>query len=308
MRNLLAPILSIYSMLMTCFICHGQFASQQSMIAFQPLHINPAFVGSFDALQVQMQHRKMWIGIAGAPTQSNLSLGVPIVNKQLYGSLSIHTDRIGLLRTNTIMAGGAYKIKLQKNSTLRFGLSFGMDQIVYQGNQAIVSNKEDISLNDAVTRSGTFQLGTGVNFQLNNLYAGLAVPRLLTPAYAGGGRYRTTHDFANYNYHLTLGNRWHINNSWKLNTGIYSKKIAKLEQQTEIYALAESTIFSTGLSYRHKDAVLFLLQWKVNEQLSVHYAYDHPSSSLRTTTQGSHEWLIGYVFSYNNKTASPKTF
>jgi hypothetical protein len=90
-------------------------------------------------------------------------------------------------------------------------------------------------------------------------------------------------------------------------TGLLSKKIINLTHQTEVFTTIENKAINVGLGYRYKDAILFLMKWKINEQLFINYVYDHPSNALRLQTQASHEWMLGYIFSYNNRTPSPLT-
>lgn len=307
MRRILHTGILVSLMLSSAVAAHAQFAVQQSLAAFQPWQINPAFIGNHNALSAQLQYRKMWLGIDGAPTTGQLNVALPIMTNKIFGSLSIGSDRIGLMQTNTIMTGASYKLKVRAGHELRFGLQVGLGQIAYRGNQVVLNDINDPEANVQNTSSLTFQLGTGMFYKTKNWYVGFAVPRMLTPTYAGGGEWQTRHDVRSYNYHIQLGKKWKIHPSWQLHTGIYTKKISALEHQTEIFAMAENSALSAGLGYRHKDAWLFLMQWKVNDQLGIHYAYDYPAGQLRTSRQASHEWMLSYVFSYNNRATSPRT-
>lgn len=285
----------------------AQFAAQQSLIAFRPWQINPAFIGNRNALDAQLQYRKMWLGIDGAPTTAQLQTAFPIVNNSIYGALSISSDRIGLLRTNSFMAGGTYKLQVRQGHHLRFGLQAGIAQLAFAGNDVILAEANDPNANTQNTSSITFQMGTGLFYSAPLWYAGISVPRMMTPTYAGGGKWKSSHSMSDYNYHILFGKKWKINESWKIHTGVYTKKISSLEHQTEGFVLADTEALSAGLGYRHKDAVMFLMQWKVNDQLGIHYSYDYPSSKLRTSRQASHEWMLSYVLSYNNRVTSPRT-
>ncbi len=307
MRRILYISLLVSLLLGSVCRLEAQFAAQQSLIAFCPWQINPAFIGNHNALDAQLQYRKMWMGIDGAPTTGQLQVALPVVNNSIFGSLAISSDRIGLMRNNTIMVGSTYKLKVRKGHDLRFGLQVGVAQIAYAGNDVVLSDINDPEAQLQNTSSITLQMGTGIFYQAPQWYAGVSVPRMLTPEYDGGGQWKTSHSISAYNYHILLGKKWKLHPDWQLHTGIYSKKISALEHQTEGFALAETHALSAGLGYRHKDAWMFLMQWKVNDQLAIHYGYDYPANQLRSARQASHEWMLSYVFSYNNRATSPRT-
>jgi type IX secretion system PorP/SprF family membrane protein len=63
---------------------------------------------------------------------------------------------------------------------------------------------------------------------------------------------------------------------------------------------------SFGASYRHKDAVVGILQLKINDQLSVGYSYDYTLSNLSTYSSGTHELLLRYDFYFKVNSKSPR--
>jgi len=300
-------LLPIFAFLALAMSCSAQFTVQQSMAAFQPLSLNPALAGEYNALQTQLQHRTMWTGIDGAPVTSSVSAAAPMVPNKLYGSMHLSADKIGLMSYHTILLGGAYKVKIARGHDLRFGLQFGTDMTTYRANEVLVSDASDPELTFQASRSTTFQMSSGLYYKAPQWYLGISVPAMFTPRYKSGGEWTSSHDIGSYNYHVQAAKKWKIHPEWTLHSGLYVKKIKALEHQTECYMLMDSRMIGAGLGYRYKDAVQLLLKWKVNEQLSIHYAYDHPANTLRSASQGTHEWLLGYVFIYNNRAHSPRT-
>jgi type IX secretion system PorP/SprF family membrane protein len=285
----------------------AQFTMQQSMAAFQPLSLNPALAGTYNALQAQLQHRSMWTGIDGAPVTSTLSASAAMVPNKLYGSLHVSVDKIGLMSYHNLLIGGTYKIKIARGHDLRFGIQVGTDMTTYRADEVVVSDISDPDLTFQATRSATFQMSSGIYYKAPMWHLGISVPAMFSPRYQSGGEWRSSHDINAYNYHLQAAKKWNVHPEWILHSGIYIKKIKALEHQTEGYLLMDNKMIGAGLGYRYKDALQLLLQWKVNEQLSIQYAYDHPTNAIRSASQGTHEWLLGYVFIYNNRAHSPRT-
>jgi hypothetical protein len=64
-----------------------------------------------------------------------------------------------------------------------------------------------------------------------------------------------------------------------------------------------------GMSYRSASAVSALLGAQVNKQFFVCYSYDYSTSKIQNYSQGSHEIVLNYLFSFSGKkVVTPRYF
>jgi type IX secretion system PorP/SprF family membrane protein len=63
-----------------------------------------------------------------------------------------------------------------------------------------------------------------------------------------------------------------------------------------------------GASYRNNRSVSALLQFAVNRQFKVAYSYDFDLGTLGTYSNGSHEVMLRYEFSYRVDVINPLIF
>jgi type IX secretion system PorP/SprF family membrane protein len=285
----------------------SQYRIQQSMTAFRTLSTNMGWAGDSDALQFQLQHRIMWTGLDGAPETSQLFISAPIRNKKTYLTGSILKDEIGLTRTSTYLLGGVYKVLLTKNKSLRFSLSAGLQQSVYDGNGAIISQQNDPEILLQRTAARRIQMAASALYTSPSFYLGLQLPHLVSDINTTDDSPIFAKHLSGYNYQITTGYRWSLRDQWKLHAGLSTYKIPRLSHQTTGFLMMEGSALKAGLGYRYQDALQLLLHWGINDQFTLTYAYDHPTSAHRPGKQGSHEWMLTYLFSYNNKVPSPRT-
>jgi hypothetical protein len=66
-------------------------------------------------------------------------------------------------------------------------------------------------------------------------------------------------------------------------------------------------VLITGISYRKKESIDFLLRAQVTPQLQLGYGYDHVIGDVASLSQASHELMINYLFRYTkSNAASPR--
>jgi type IX secretion system PorP/SprF family membrane protein len=63
-----------------------------------------------------------------------------------------------------------------------------------------------------------------------------------------------------------------------------------------------------GIGYRNRDMLVGMLQCQLTYQLRMAYSYDFDLGSIRKYTNGSHEIVLNYVFSYARKVMGPRQF
>jgi hypothetical protein len=83
---------------------------------------------------------------------------------------------------------------------------------------------------------------------------------------------------------------------------------APLEADLTLNALFKE-VFWFGVSYRTGDAVALLTQYQITKQLRFGYSYDYTLTKLNNYNSGTHEFTIGYDFSFEkDKVVTPRYF
>ena len=68
-------------------------------------------------------------------------------------------------------------------------------------------------------------------------------------------------------------------------------------------------MFWIGVSYRTADAVALLTQFQLTKQLRFGYSYDYSLTKLTDYSSGTHEFTIGYDFTFDKaKMVTPRYF
>ena len=78
MKKFLITYLSLSYVLL-----HAQQDPQYSQYMFNQVILNPAYIGSKEALNATLMYRKQWVEISGAPQTINLSVSGPLKQKRL---------------------------------------------------------------------------------------------------------------------------------------------------------------------------------------------------------------------------------
>ncbi|MEZ4738823.1 MAG: PorP/SprF family type IX secretion system membrane protein [Flavobacteriales bacterium] len=155
------------------------------------------------------------------------------------------------------------------------------------------------------------QFGFGVMYYSDRYYIGISTPKLLRTEFF------ETDSLA---FVSSPGQRPHyfLSGGYVFDLGTYTKFkptfLVKAVQGAPLsFDLSANFLFYEkfwlGAMYRHEDAVGAMLQYHINNDLTVGYAYDYPLSTLRNYSGGSHEIMLGFAFGNKTKgVRSPRYF
>ncbi|MEN7546375.1 type IX secretion system membrane protein PorP/SprF [Rapidithrix thailandica] len=291
---------------------------------FNGLTINPAYAGSRKALSIAATHRTQWAGFEGAPTTQVLSAHGRLERQKLGLGLMFLKDKIGL--TNQYGAYGtlAYYVDFKdksrkrvnksyrryrlfhrlKESKLSFGLQFGYSHVRTNWSQAILEEENDPLFTDIPNYEFVPNVGVGMYYYNDVFFAGLSAPNLLNTNGSPFGDERT---FGNFLF--STGFLLNLNEyiQWQPST-----LLRYIENSPVQFDINSNFIFYekllAGLSYRHQDALIPIVQLYVSDQFRVGYTYEVGISDLKKYHHGSHEILLMYEFRFKSKVMHPKYF
>jgi type IX secretion system PorP/SprF family membrane protein len=298
--------------LLICFSFQNkaQQSPQYSMYMFNPLAYNPAYASSKDALSLNLLSRFQWVNLDGAPNTQNLSLIIPIKDKNFGVGFSVLNDKIGSSNYSSFNGDFAYKIKLNKKKDfLSFGLKagFGMYNANFLDRQ--VNDETDLLYTTSIQNKIVPNVGFGMYYFGEKHYLGISSPQLIANKL---NSISTSNLFSEERQHIYLTGGY----VFKLNSIAYFKPsaVVKYTQNAPLsfdinanFLLYEKIWF--GAMYRFHESIGINFVYYINDHLKTGYAFDYGITKLQKGTVGSHELVLGFdMKSKNNKLISPRFF
>jgi type IX secretion system PorP/SprF family membrane protein len=293
------------------------FSQQSPMFThymYNSLSINPAYAGSRDALTVTALHRSQWVSFKGAPMTQTLTLHSPIARKNIGLGLALTNDRIGIVNNTSAFFSFAYKLQLNPNSKLSFGVSGGINVLQANLSSLSLDNQNDPAFQSNLKNKSLGNFGFGMYYSRARFYTGISVPNLVQNKYDGNSLSNGTAitGIERRHYFLIVGGLVKMSDyvSFKPTSLIKITEAAPIQLDlTTTFIFHEH--FNLGGMYRTGDAVGLLAGMNVKAQLYLGYSYDW-SFRNRTFTynNGSHEVVLRYDFIHTSKRQihSPRYF
>jgi type IX secretion system PorP/SprF family membrane protein len=294
--------------LFSCTVGVAQQLPQFTQYMYNTISVNPAYAGSREALSIIGLHRSQWVGFDGGPITQTLSIHTPLRNDRVGLGLSFIEDDLGPENFTYVYGDFSYSIPTGIDGKLAFGLKAGFTQYSLDANFRETEGF-DPQINGIEDR-WTPNLGLGLYWSTNRIYAGLSVPRILNTDKNTNEGFEALDRLS---YYFTLGGVIDLNKSIKF-------KPAGLIKATNgaplSYDLTANFLFNEkfwlGASYRinkHTAAIGGLADFQISRQLRIGYAYEKPISDIASYTTGTHEILLIYEFKFlSSKLKSPRYF
>lgn len=291
-------------------------AQQQALFTHymnNTLAVNPAYAGSRDALSITALSRFQWLGFNGAPNTQTLTLHTPLKNPNIGLGFSFLNEKIGPVTNNAIYVDLAYRIKLNLNWKLSFGIKGGIDNFNIGLNKLIIHDPNDVSFQTGIRNRVLPNIGSGLYLNHKNFYFGISAPRFLESSFYKSSNANSTNVAQQKrHFYLITGGLVSLTPRIKWKPVAQFKAVFNAPFQIDITnSLIINDIVSFGLMYRTGDAVGALIDVNLNEQFTVGYSLDY-SFVNRTSTynSGSHELMLRYdfIFEKDRRIKSPRYF
>ncbi|MBL0740053.1 PorP/SprF family type IX secretion system membrane protein [Chryseolinea lacunae] len=292
---------------------HEGFAQQHPLYTqymFNGLVINPAYTGSHESITLTAALRRQWTGIKGAPQTQIFSMHSPIkFSRSAAGVVATH-DMVGVTHQYMMYGTYAYRIPVSENARLSVGGQVGMTYYTAKLNDLeVVTQNGQVDPAFAATSSRVLpNLGIGVYYYSKRTYVGLSLPTLIDNKW--NNQDPLVKATQQRHYFLTAGRVFDLSPSLKFKPNVLLKWVENGPFQYDLNAnLLVQDVVWVGVSYRMQDSIDGLLQWNVNDQLSMGYSYGYPTSSLAALQSGTHEVVVTYrVKRTKNMVLSPRYF
>lgn len=282
----------------------AQQDAQYTQYMYNMSVINPAYTTSnVGVLNIGALHRTQWVGVDGAPKSSNIFAHTPINDKMEIGFSLVH-DNIGdAVKENNLTFDFAYKLNLEQNGTLSFGLKTGVSFFDVNFTDFKLESGEvftDPDFAENINES-YFNLGAGIYYNTDNYYVGISIPNFLNGTYLerDSGKYQGTEVSHIY---FTGGYVFELNEMFKIKPAFMGKTAEGVPFMLDLTTnVLYNDKLELGVGYRIDESFSGLINFRVKPELRIGYAYDHTLSNLGPFSSGSHEVFILYDLDIFNK-------
>ncbi|QZT37973.1 PorP/SprF family type IX secretion system membrane protein [Halosquirtibacter xylanolyticus] len=262
---------------------------------------NPSAIGSYNDIRIAGLVRQQWVGVDGAPRVYSVNAAIPFEKMGLGFTLT--QSEIGVHKETRVFASYSYRLKLQKNHYLSFGISGGgvLQNVDYSSVITRESNDDLFSADISSTFTPDFQLG--IYYLMPRFYFSIFIPSMLTSEVRMvGGEEDVTTNFDAQQVHLYFqgGYEYPLSDDFHLNLSTLIRYVSSLPLEYDLNAmLGWKGRLGVGFSYRSRKEFFALFNVGLTEHLKLCYAYQN--SSIVHDHFSSHEVMLIYAFKRNNK-------
>ncbi|MNJ97473.1 hypothetical protein D3C87_152230 [compost metagenome] len=291
-----------FILIMLGVLAGGQTIAQQdpmlSQYMFNGLFLNPAYSGSHKYWSSTMTYRKQWVGMSGTPETAILAVDGPIGGRNMGLGVSFMYDKIGVSTHNKLSANYAYQIRTSATSKLAMGVSVSLSQFNGRLQDLLIWDQEDQVFSENINGKYVPSFGVGVYHFGERHYIGISIPTLF--AYQNDYNFNfdlSKASFLRRHYLLTGGYVFTCSPAVKIKPSVLLKYVAHAPLEADInFSVYYKDMISAGVSYRTRDAVVFLVEYQINSFFRIGYAYDITTTAVRKYSNGSHEIMLGIDF------------
>jgi type IX secretion system PorP/SprF family membrane protein len=304
----------IFLVFLIPLINKGQYDHLFSQFMFNEVFINPGYAGSKEALSVTGLHRQQWMNFPGRPVTTTFSMHGPFFGNKMGLGINFLNEKIGKLNRNLAYLTYAYRIKTDKKGTLGLGLNIGIHNQINKLSELKSNDAGDIQITQNTPSLISPNTGFGLFYNTEKFYTGVSVPRIIDDSYMfddnSNIQQKISFNFEKLHYYYVLGYVFTLNPDLYLKPQGMVKFVqnAPLQYDVNVSMLIKKLIWF-GLSYRSNAAAVGMLGVQATPQLFFGYSYDYGLNEIQRYSQGSHEIVLNYLFSYKQKKViSPRFF
>lgn len=292
---------------------------QYSQYMFNQVVMNPAYIGSKEALSATVDMRKQWIAMEGSPRTGTISLHGPLPMKSIGLGGHLVNEAIGPVKWSAAYFDFAYRFRIGKGK-LALGLAAGMVNYNMSLSQSDYKDPGEVFPGQNLGPKTAADIGAGFYYFTNSFYIGGSVTHINNPnLYKGSYTFTNAStsmkdtSFINFSLRphsfLYIGKGFLINENLVINPAILFKndhpaRVGTVDVNCNFLIRKKLWL---GVSYRSRYGLVGLFQYAVTDQLRIGYSYDQGFNRIGVAGGGSHEIMIGYNFNiFKSKMLSPR--
>ena len=285
----------------------GQRELNMSQYMYNRYSINPAFGGSHEALSMYGSYRKKWLGFEGSPAGAFFTVSSPLKKESVALGAQFFNDKFGVSQNTGFNVSYSYRVKLNSEAKLAFGISGGMINYKSDWTDVILSSdKYDPNFANMEQTTAPWA-GFGIAIYSAKYFAGLSVPSTLYH-----DRYQTgesTLDFERIDYLFTGGYLFKLSE----NISLQPSGLVRINPKDQTFVDVSATSFLMnsfilGASYRTTNQVIGIVGYQISPQFRFTYSLDYDLDPIGSYNNGTHEVALQFNFGYKTNSPDPKFF
>lgn len=307
-----------------------------------PFVSNPALAGIENYWDVKMSYRNQWQGIEGAPQTTYFTINgsrkkmiyvkpttgtIPAPNgpknarmnyAQKYKPIIPHAgvgfvyynDKTGPVSRYVMDVSYAYHIGLSAKTSISAGISGGIQAVnLNTGKLNFGSSNPD---DPSVYANGTVRyfrpdLNVGIWLYSAFYFLGASAQNVIPVKTVYGEAIRD--HVIQPHFSVSAGYKFLLNDEFNFLPSAMVRIVDRAPVNFDINAkLQYKDLAWVGASFRHPDTFSAMLGVNVNSTMNFAYAYDITTSSLRYSSHGTHELVVGLLLANRNRVLCPRDF
>jgi type IX secretion system PorP/SprF family membrane protein len=237
------------------------------------------------------------VGFRGSPVNLFATFDAKLPDYNMGVGLQVFNDQSNILQKAGFNGSYSYKVKIDDNQRLSFGISAGMIQHAINFSQVISDNPGDLLELNNYKPLTSFNIDGGLVYHYNAFELGVAAVNLANSK-AFDERYNLPFR-QNETYIVNLGYTHKFTNNWSNKSMFVFKSPKGLPVMWDVL-----TQFSyrdrvwMGLNYSNRSTLGMSVGLNYRN-LRFGYAYDYSTTLLNTVSSGSHELMLGITLNFN---------
>jgi type IX secretion system PorP/SprF family membrane protein len=280
-----------------------------SQYMIEGLYINPAYAGTREALSLSVLGRKRMLGFDGEYTIGSLALHTPLKKDRIALGLSVTQLQYGATSQTSIFSYYAFHIKTAKGRW-SLGLKGGVDMVNHDYS-GIITNDPDVVFDVGLESLLMPNAGFGAYYSSEKIFAGVAVPSLLTyKVDTTNSTYKFDLDYKYYDILASAGGLITFSENIKFKPSLLVKYSLTNSLRLDLngnFIIAD--ILWLGGSWRMGDeAVVGIVEVQLTQQLRLGYSYDYNLGVLSSFVGGTHEIALRFDLNSRVSASNPRYF
>ena len=281
----------------------GQTVQPISDYVVRGFSFNPAIAGLSNALSIQLNGVQQLAAMKGSPYSGSFLIHSPVYNTQMAIGGGVMMDRFGPTTNLNAFINYSHLVKISDYKLLSLGLRASVNNYRVNFNEISLENQSDPLFASNIDGAMKSNFGVGAHFYTSDFFLSASMPSVLSSTI-----YSDTKGAFSENkcpLYFSTGYYFDFSKALSIRPSLLTRKI-KGEQTLTDFSLQVfyGSIFSAGLSYRVKNALVFLLGADLGQSWQLSYAYDYPTGSLSNLRVGRHELTLQYNYHYDWRRSS----
>lgn len=279
-------------LLLNGIVAFAQQDAQYTQYMYNTAVLNPAYVGSREALSITGLSRMEWIGLDGAPKTTTFAISSPVSEKVGLG-VSVIRNQTGPSNETLLSADISYNIRLNYEYWLFFGLKANAALLNVDYTKLKQYNPNDPVFQNSIVNDFSPNIGAGIYLMSKDTYVGISAPMVLdTKDFTPRKEIlvqRKTH------YYLMAGHLFNLSEDVKFKPALLTDFVKGSPLNLNVSA---NFLFfdklTLGAAYRWDAAVSGLAGFQMTKKLFAGYTYDADTMNLGNYNSGSHELFLRF--------------